>query len=169
MIGDKAVDFSGLLGHMAPDAIALIDRVLQQAQERLTRDGVIAADCNTSPDDIVASRLGNRLAGMIVNKDASTVEDWSTAGFFADELCHYEELLDRNSRLAAALGACDCWGQDVTCPFCDGIGGPGWTLPDERLFGTYVRPALSAVTNPSVPSMVPRPEQESRRKEGGDV
>jgi hypothetical protein len=169
LIGGEAVDFDGLLGRMAPDAIALIDRVLKQAQERLTRDGAIPAGDSTSPDNVVVTALGNQLAGMIGSQDSSPVEDWPKADFLADELSHYEELLDRNSMLAAALGACDCWGQDVTCPFCEGVGGPGWALPDERLFGTYVRPALSAATNPSGIATVPGHKSESRRKEGGDV
>lgn len=149
------MDLGGLLERMVPVAIALVDRVLQQAQEQLTRDGAFAATGDTSPDELVAAALGKRLARMIVDEDSSAVVD-STAGFPADELSHYEELIDRNSVLAAALGACDCWGQLVNCPFCDGVGGPGWALPDERLFASYVRPALSAVTNPSGSSTVPR-------------
>ena len=43
LIGGEAVDFGGLLGRMAPDAIALMGRVLKQAQEQLTRDGAIPA------------------------------------------------------------------------------------------------------------------------------
>jgi hypothetical protein len=156
------MDLGGLLGRMVPDAITFFDRVLQQAQDQLTRDGVIAAGAKMSPDDIVATALGNRLAGMIVNEDAST------ASLPADELSYYEELLDRNSVLAAALGACDCWGQDVTCPFCDGVGGPGWAPPDQRLFASYIRPALAAVPSTGGSSTVPRHAAQSRGKEGGD-
>jgi hypothetical protein len=144
------MDLSGLLGRMLPDAIALVERALQQAQEQLTRDGsAVGVGGDSSPDDMVAIALGNRLARMIVNEDSSAMEDWPMASSSADELSHYEELLDRNSVLAAALGACDCWGQHMNCPFCEGVGGPGWALPDERLFASYVRPALSVVTNPN--------------------
>ena len=162
------MDLGGLVGRMAPDAIALIERVLEQAQKQLTRDGA-AAGGGTSPDEVVATALGNRLARMILNEDSSAVEDWPTVSFAADELSHYEELVDRNSVLAAALGACDCWGQHVSCPFCDGVGGPGWALPDERLFASYVGPALSAVTNSSGSSTVPGRQAQSRRKEDGNV
>jgi hypothetical protein len=167
-VGGEAMDLGGLLGRMVPDAIALAERVLQQTQEQLARDGAAAGD-QTSPDEIVATALVNRLARMIDNKDSSAVEDWPTAGFAADEVSDYEELAERNSVLAAALGACDCWGQHLNCPFCDGLGGPGWALPDERLFASYVRPALSVVTNPSGSSTVPGSEAQSRRKEDGNV
>jgi hypothetical protein len=142
------MDLGGLLGRIAPDAIMLFDRVLQQAQEQLNRDGGFAGAGGTSPDEEVVTALGNRLARMIVNQDAAAVGD-STDAFPADELSHYEELIDRNSVLAAALGACDCWGQHVDCPFCEGVGGPGWALPDERLFASYVRPALSVLPSPT--------------------
>src|SRR5688500_15458651 len=60
---------------------------------------------------------------------------------------YFEELLDRNSSLAAALGACDCWGAAPHCPICEGEGSPGWMLPDRELFKVYVQPALSIMTN----------------------
>ncbi len=34
-------------------------------------------------------------------------------------------LRDRNSYVAASLGACACWGFDDTCPTCFGQGKPG--------------------------------------------
>jgi len=163
------MDFTGLLGRMMPDAIALVERVLQQAQEQLARDGAFAADGNTSAKEIVAAALGNRLARMIVNDDSYLVEDWLRASSPAGELSSYEELADRNCVLAAALGACDCWGQRVNCPFCDGVGGPGWILPDERLFANYVHPALNAISNLGGSSTVTGREAKSHGKEGEDV
>jgi hypothetical protein len=148
------MDFSGLLGRMMPDAIALTERVLQQVQEQLVRDDAFAAGSDTSPKEVLATALGNRLARMIRGDDSSAVEDWPMAGSSADELSYYEELVNRNSILAAALGACDCWGQNVDCPVCDGVGGPGWAVPDDQLFASYVRPALNGVTNLSSSSTV---------------
>jgi hypothetical protein len=168
MMGGEAVDLGSLLGRVAPDAMVLVERVLQQTQEQLTRNGALTANDQVSPDQVVVTALGNRLARIILNTDSSAAEDWSTVGFLADELSHYEELIDRNSVLAAALGACDCWGQHVSCRFCNGVGGPGWTLPDERLFASYVRPALHAATDPSGSSTLLQHEAQSRRKEGGN-
>jgi hypothetical protein len=53
----------------------------------------------------------------------------------------HEGLADTNLVLAAALGACDCWGQDPECPICSGEGSAGWTEPDARLYAEYVEPA----------------------------
>jgi hypothetical protein len=144
------MDAVGLLGRILPDAIVLVERVLQHAQGQLTDD---SAGGDRSLDEVVVAALGNRLAQMFSDDGGSAVGDWLAAGINADELSHYEELIDRNSVLAAALGACDCWGQHAGCPLCDGIGGPGWTLPDERLFASYVRPAL-AVRNISAATTV---------------
>jgi hypothetical protein len=52
------------------------------------------------------------------------------------------DLGDLGILLAAALGACECWGHDPDCGFCGGAGGPGWIDPDEDLYTEYVRPAV---------------------------
>ena len=59
-----------------------------------------------------------------------------------DALLH-EELVDRNLILAAALGACDCWGTVPDCRVCSGAGGSGWADPEPALFAEYVAPALA--------------------------
>jgi hypothetical protein len=58
------------------------------------------------------------------------------------DLAIYNELVHRNSMVAAALGACVCWGDRPNCPLCNGVGSPGWLPPDENLFGIYVRPVV---------------------------
>jgi len=57
----------------------------------------------------------------------------------------FERAIERNNSLAAAVGACVCWGQHVDCTICEGRGRPGWTLPDKRLFAQYVRPAIETI------------------------
>jgi hypothetical protein len=54
----------------------------------------------------------------------------------------YNELFHRNAAVAAALGACDCWGERANCPLCNGEGSPGWVPPDESLFAIYVGPVV---------------------------
>jgi hypothetical protein len=49
---------------------------------------------------------------------------------------------DTEILLAAALGACVCWGRDPGCPVCAGRGGAGWTDPDLELYAEYVAPAV---------------------------
>jgi hypothetical protein len=53
----------------------------------------------------------------------------------------YESALERNAELAAACGACVCFGQPH-CPDCGGEGKPGWQVPDASLFRQYVAPVL---------------------------
>ena len=62
----------------------------------------------------------------------------------------HESLTDRNVLLAAALGACECWGEDGGCRDCAGAGAPGWIPPDPELFAEYVVPAVRRA-RPDVP------------------
>lgn len=57
-----------------------------------------------------------------------------------------EMLMDRNLLLAAALGACECWGQDSKCETCFGAGSAGWVLPDQLLYKEYVGPATERLS-----------------------
>jgi hypothetical protein len=57
-----------------------------------------------------------------------------------------ETLRARNDTLAEALGACYlCFGEDLTCPECNGNGVPGSLLPNESAFRKYVAPAVNRV------------------------
>ncbi|GAA2219664.1 hypothetical protein GCM10009850_121150 [Nonomuraea monospora] len=62
-----------------------------------------------------------------------------------------QALADRDLLLAAALGACACWGEDAGCPDCAGRGSPGWMPPDPELYGQYVAPAVHR-TSPAAPT-----------------
>jgi hypothetical protein len=53
-----------------------------------------------------------------------------------------EALADRMVLLVAALGACECWGEDSDCTECSGRGSAGWMPPDPALYDEYVRPAV---------------------------
>jgi hypothetical protein len=55
-----------------------------------------------------------------------------------------------NVLLAAALGACECWGLRAACPLCGGQGSSGWTEPVSELFDEFVRPAIARL--PDVPA-----------------
>lgn len=50
--------------------------------------------------------------------------------------------VDINMLLAAALGACECWGLRAGCGLCHGQGSAGWVQPEPDLFEEFVRPAL---------------------------
>ena len=53
-----------------------------------------------------------------------------------------DPLTDTNLLLAAALGACECWGLRASCDLCEGRGMAGWTDPDPALFDELVMPAV---------------------------
>jgi hypothetical protein len=60
--------------------------------------------------------------------------------------------VDTNILLAAALGACECWGMLPRCELCHGGGVAGWTEPDPELFDEFVRPAVAAMARFSPPA-----------------
>ena len=129
------------------DPLALVGRVLEQVAGQLAPEEVRAGAGDTPPDELVVAVLADHLARMLTGENPE-----ETGGPQMGEdpgwLAHYHTLLERNSVLAAALGACDCWGQDRNCPICEGGGRPGWALPDEPLFAAYVEPAVSAARLP---------------------
>jgi hypothetical protein len=90
-------------------------------------------------------------------------------GHHAAELIVYENLIDRNSVLAAAVGACDCWGEQAECGFCGGAGAPGWVVPDRKLFASYVYPAVRAVSKGGVPQIGAERRTQIQRKENEHV
>jgi hypothetical protein len=144
--------FGQLLERVAEDPVGLLDRVLARAVGQLSGDNAAVDDGGGegSPADVVASALGDRLALLIAG----------------DRREH--ELEARNRVLATALGACDCWGEEIDCPVCDGEGAPGWLLPEPRLFAAYVRPGLRALDQTEA---VPADETSTTsedRKENGD-
>jgi hypothetical protein len=141
------MDISGLLGPGILDPIAIGERVFQELQHRLPPNSKLADISDKSPEELVAATIADWLAKMMMNDDSPGMAHRSTIGN-PNENQMYKDLYDRNIVLAAALGACgSCWGGNVDCPICDGAGAPGWALPDEQLYASYVEPAVRAVTN----------------------
>jgi hypothetical protein len=123
------------------DPASLFPRVVQQFLQEILGGGSPAdppADGTESPEDQVARSI----TGWLTQMFRGTPEEEPSLS-----MLDWDELLDRNSALAAAVGACDCWGDDPDCGFCEGEGVPGWATPDEEFFGTYVSPALAAMSS----------------------
>jgi hypothetical protein len=57
-----------------------------------------------------------------------------------------ETPVDTNLLLAAALGACECWGLRAECEICRGSGSAGWLKPDPELFEEFVQPAVDRLS-----------------------
>ena len=136
------MDLAALLGRGLSDHLSLVERVVDQVVDQVSVDETFVATGET-PTERIAVAIGNRLARMILDEDAST-----DRGRSVDDqvLAHYDELVERNLALASALGACDCWGESPQCLICDGDGVPGWLPPDRELYTTYVEPVVRAVT-----------------------
>jgi len=142
------------------------DRLVSQLQDRLasneTLSGIsetLAGNSDKPPEEVIGTVVGDWLAGMIVSEHSSAMPEKPTVGDRNAERLHYREISNRNTLLAAALGACNnCWGTRADCPVCDGAGTPGWVLPDPQLFASYVHPAVRAFTNThsSVPALGPK-------------
>jgi len=108
-------DLEILLDRVLPNPMAFAERVLQQILERLA---------NASPQ-------GNPLSSVVGSV------------FEQQKPTHADETLsEQNILLAAALGACTCWGMDQGCPMCHGDGAAAWMPPDPPLFDAYVAPAV---------------------------
>jgi hypothetical protein len=59
----------------------------------------------------------------------------------------YRGMVERNSILATAVGACDCWGFEPGCPVCEGAGAAGWMRPDTDLYSAIIEPAVRRMTD----------------------
>jgi hypothetical protein len=133
------IDLGALLGGLSLDTSAIVQRVLQTAVGQMMRDGAFAAAGGATPEDMIAGAVSNWLTRTVQSGDGSlsahSIETTSRD-------LEVDDLVERASELAAALGACDCWGDDPDCPFCHGGGTPGWMPPDRRLFAVYVYPAI---------------------------
>lgn len=119
-----------LLGQVLVNPRGFAERLLEQLLNRYADPGALAPD----PAPILADDGFSDLAS-----GRSDVTMPSEPGH-----------ADSNLLLAAALGACDCWGSDVTCPICRGEGRCGWAEPDAELFDEYVAPAAARIHGPTV-------------------
>ncbi|MDQ1718679.1 MAG: hypothetical protein QOG79_5316 [Mycobacterium sp.] len=82
----------------------------------------------------VFDQLMQRLTMQVPDAAAPVVDSYDAAA--------YQALVDRNMILAAAVGACDCWGFESGCAECGGLGVAGWIKPDAGLYGELVEPAI---------------------------
>ena len=94
----------------------------------------------------VLGELAERLAGASPTGIPSVVPSYESAA--------HDALVDRNLLLAAALGACTCWGDDPDCADCSGAGRVGWVPPDPQLYDEYVAPAVRRAAEPSANASV---------------
>ena len=136
-------DLGTLLGGLSFDTNTVVQQVAQRVMGQMISDGAFAGATGSSPEEVVASAIGDWLTRTMQPNAAASGAVAAIEATASD--LDVEELLARNSDLAAAVGACDCWGDDTTCPYCEGVGTPGWMPPDRRLFAQYVYPAVRSL------------------------
>ena len=153
------VTVDALVDRVMVDPFGFLERLLQEALDQLARDGTLEVDGDHPPEQLVATAIGRHLARVITAETTTSeplpVDHRHDSPIDVAVVDDYERLVERNGELAAAVGACDCWGQQADCPICDGEGGPGWVRPDKQLFTAYVYPAVRVVARRSRPPTDP--------------
>jgi hypothetical protein len=125
-------EVQALLEKVLPDPTGYGRRLLLQAMARM---GQLAEPDASAP-------AGARAFYTAAAEDVTASE----TVIAPDQPVSYETPIDTNMLLAAALGACDCWGLRADCILCQGHGCAGWTEPDPELFEEFVRPAIAKLS-----------------------
>lgn len=76
-------------------------------------------------------------------KRLGPLEPHASGDVLGVDVREHQVLQDRSVLLAAALGACECWGERADCTDCGGKGTPGWLEVEPVLFAEFVQPALA--------------------------
>jgi len=138
------VTLVGGLSSIAVNPVGLADRVLEKVQTELSKSGTFDPAVNT-PEELIATALGSWIASKFVDDRSGLTPSLGEGG-----LSSTQNPADTDQLLAAALGACQCWGHNAACPSCNGAGVAGWTVPDQQLFVHYVGPAVAAARSAGV-------------------
>ncbi|MEI6099771.1 MAG: hypothetical protein WCS20_16065 [Alphaproteobacteria bacterium] len=87
------------------------------------------------------------------------VEVFAELSQIAERLLKENQLArERLDALAAGIGACpDCFGEDLLCQTCNGVGRPGSRLPQPAEFNRFVSPACHRVRAELRPPQPHRP------------
>ena len=129
-------EVQALLERVLPDPSGFAGRVLQQA---MAQWGQVAAPTATA------------------FYTAATAEDFTASETFTVPRppATDDRPVDINILLAAALGACECWGLQADCGLCQGRGSAGWIQPEPELFDEFVRPAIARLPGIRTDAHVP--------------
>jgi hypothetical protein len=123
MPGTELDDLQALLDKVRPDPTGFAQRLLVQV---MTRFGDVP-----EPDPAVFYTADEEPAITVPAEPVT----------YADPEPDLE--VDTYLLLAAALGACRCWGLRTDCEVCAGQGCTGWVRPDRELFDELIQPAVA--------------------------
>lgn len=127
---------------MPTDVLTLVSKVVNRAVEK---SGYVMPSAPTGMDDghgaeLLVDTLASHLLAFLGIGSSGNGAPGHPSTNDLERIC--AEQMARNSILARALGACDCWGELAACAVCRGRGGPGWRPPDRASFDALVRPVL---------------------------
>jgi hypothetical protein len=120
-------EVQALLERVLPDPAGYAQRLALQAMARWGQ----AAEPSASAFYTPATAEDVTISDVVITPDKADAN---------------EAPVDTNILLAAALGACECWGLRASCDLCRGQGSSGWIQPDCELFMEFVEPALAKLS-----------------------
>lgn len=129
-------DVQALLERVLPDPSGFAERLAKQA---IGQWGQVAAP--TATTFYTATTAEDFIAGETVITPEPPAAD--------------PRSVDINILLAAALGACECWGLQADCGLCQGQGSAGWIQPEPEMFDEFVRPAIARLPSIYTDAHVP--------------
>lgn len=127
---------------MPIDALTLVSKVIDRAMQK---SGHLVSSSSGGVDDgeradLLAEALASYLLQFLGVGPSATGLQGHPPTSDLERICAEQSV--RNSAVARALGACDCWGELPTCEVCRGRGVPGWRPPERVSFDLLVRPVL---------------------------
>jgi len=122
-----------------------MDRVIHKCGNLFP--GAATALTEDQQAEILVDLLASQLLSAFGIGNCSNAAETTDAAFDANRKLEqsYSDHVNRNRDLARALGACECWGELMSCRLCGGRGAPGFQPPDASLFNYFVRPVLHRV------------------------
>jgi hypothetical protein len=149
MAGTELQEVQALLERVLPDPKGFAQRLLLQVMTQFGQ----SAEANSGSFDARAKAFYTAATGDDVPADHIVVKPEPPT---ADEGRGSTNLL-----LAAALGACECWGLRADCDVCQGHGMAGWTEPVPELFYEFVGPAIARLPDLLADDLVPSASADS--------
>jgi hypothetical protein len=141
-------------GAQAPSLSALLE---QNASQNPELAAVLRLFAGNAPDAEAADEEPERPRAA---REARAARIREQLGAMRDELERRRAICDE---LAAALGACACWGDEPACAECGGRGRPGCFVPDRRAFGAWITPAIERLRRRARPHTSLDEEQQGER------
>jgi hypothetical protein len=137
MSGTELQEVQALIERVLPDPSGFAQRLLMQLMAQFGQSaepGTNAFAASASAFDSGATAFYTAAEEDLTASEIVITPERSDAD---------ETPAGTNMLLAAALGACECWGLQADCNLCWGQGSAGWTEPVPELFDEFIGPAIA--------------------------